>query len=86
LRAIACAADSSSAIPSSAATFWTRLDSPSIEWRRKSNRWHRPTIVAGILCGSVVARTKRTPGGGSSKTLRSASNASRDRRCASSMM
>ena len=30
--------------------------------RRKSNRWHRPTIVAGILCGSVVARTNRTPG------------------------
>ena len=29
--------------------------------RRKSNRWQRPTIVAGILCGSVVASTNRTP-------------------------
>ena len=54
--------------------------------RRKSNRWQRPTMVAGILCGSVVASTKRTPAGGSSKTFSSASNASRDRRCASSMM
>ncbi len=54
--------------------------------RRKSNRWQRPTIVAGILCGSVVARTKRTPGGGSSNTLSSASKASRESRWASSMM
>jgi hypothetical protein len=50
--------------------------------RRKSNRWHRPTIVGGILCGSVVAKTNRTPGGGSSNSFSSASNASRDRRCA----
>jgi hypothetical protein len=46
----------------------------------------RPTIVAGILCGSVVASTNRTPTGGSSNTFSSASNASRDSRCASSMM
>src|SRR5881392_4216856 len=44
------------------------------------------TIVAGILCGSVVASTNRTPTGGSSKTFSRASNASRDKRCASSMM
>ena len=60
--------------------------SVSMVSRRKSNRWHRPTMVAGILCGSVVASTKRTPTGGSSNTFSSASNASRDSRCASSMM
>ena len=85
-RAIACAAESSNITPSDAATFWSSSESPSIVCRRKSNRWQRPTIVAGILCGSVVARTKRTPAGGSSKTFSSASKASRDRRWASSMM
>ncbi len=72
--------------PSDAATFCRSSESPSIVCRRKSNRWHRPTIVAGILCGSVVARTNRTPAGGSSNTFSSASNASRERRWASSMM
>ena len=43
-------------------------------------------IVAGIFWGSVVASTNRTPGGGSSKSFRRASNAGPVRRCASSMM
>jgi hypothetical protein len=60
--------------------------SPSIVSLRKSKRWHRPTIVGGILCGSVVASTNRTPGGWFLEELHSASNASRDSRCASSMM
>ena len=77
-RAIAAAAESVSVTPSAAATVWRCCASCSMVMRRKSNRWHRPTIVAGILWGSVVARTKRTPGGGSSKTFSSASKASRD--------
>ena len=72
--------------PSDAVIVWSCAASVSMVSRRKSNRWHRPTIVAGILCGSVVARTNRTPTGGSSKTFSSASNASRESRCASSMM
>ena len=72
--------------PSDAVMASSCAASVSMVSRRNSNRWHRPTMVAGILCGSVVARTKRTPTGGSSNTLSSASNASRDSRCASSMM
>ena len=81
------AADSDRAsTPSSFAIAGGSRERSSIVSRRKSNRWQRPTIVAGILCGSVVARTNRTPSGGSSNTFSSASNASRERRCASSMM
>ncbi len=80
------AAPGESVTPSSFAILWRFSPSVSRVARLKSKRWQRPTIVAGILCGSVVARTKRTDGGGSSNTLRRASKASRDSRCASSMM
>ena len=40
--------------------------------RRRSNRWQRDTIVASTLSPSVVAKTKRTCGGGSSRVFRSA--------------
>ena len=85
-RAIACAASEVSDMPSSFAMRSRCSATASTGTRRKSNRWQRPTIVAGILCGSVVASTNRTPTGGSSNTFSSASNASRDSRCASSMM
>ena len=47
--------------PSDAVIASSCAASVSMVSRRKSNRWHRPTMVAGILCGSVVASTKRTP-------------------------
>ena len=37
--------------------------------RRKSKRWQRELIVGGMRCGSVVASTKMTCGGGSSRVL-----------------
>ena len=85
-RAIAAAAVGVSVTSILEATSTRCAASCSDDSRRKSNRWHRPTIVAGILWGSVVARTNRTPGGGSSKSFSNASKASRDSRCASSMM
>ena len=44
---------------------------------RKSNRWQRERIVAGIFSGSVVAKMNLTCGGGSSSVLSSALKASR---------
>src|SRR6266542_3145681 len=85
-RAMAWAAASSSFTPSLAATDMRCAASTPPPIRRKSNRWHRPTIVAGILCGSVVHSTNRTPSGGSSNSFSRASNASRDSRWASSRM
>jgi len=43
---------------------------------RKLKCWHRDAIVAGILCASVVQRTKTAHGGGSSIVLSSALKAS----------
>ena len=54
--------------------------------RRKSKRWQRERIVSGILCGSVVARTNTTCGGGSSRVLSRALNASLVSMWTSSMM
>ncbi len=57
--------------------------------RRKSKRWQRDRMggaACWIFCGSVVAKTKITRGGGSSRILRSAFHASRVSMCASSMM
>ncbi len=47
-----------------------------IEGRRKSKRWHRDRMVAGTLCGSVVASTKTAWTGGSSRVLSRALKAS----------
>ena len=54
--------------------------------RLKSKRWQREMIVSGILWGSVVARTKMTAAGGSSRVLSSALKASRVSMWTSSMM
>ena len=57
--------------------------------RRKSNRCSRESTGAAvlkILAGSVVAKTKTTPGGGSSRILRRAFHASRVSMWASSTM
>ena len=54
--------------------------------RRKSKRWQREPMVAGILCGSVVARTKMTCGGGSSSVFRRALKPRSVSMCTSSMM
>jgi formiminotetrahydrofolate cyclodeaminase len=57
--------------------------------RFRSNRCSRLRIGAAswaIFCGSVVAKTKTTRGGGSSRILSSAFHASRVSMCASSTM
>src|SRR5688572_5286130 len=57
--------------------------------RLKSKRWSRLNTGAAncaIFCGSVVAKTKTTRGGGSSRILRRAFHASRVSMWASSMM
>ena len=55
--------------------------------RRKSKRCTRDRIVSGTLCGSLVASTRSTCGGGSSKRVqRKAFHASVVSMCASSMM
>ncbi len=57
--------------------------------RRKSKRWQRDRIgeaACWIFCGSVVANTKMTRGGGSSRIFRRAFHASRVSMCASSTM
>ncbi len=52
----------------------------------KSNRWVRLRMVSGSLYGSVVARTKCTCSGGSSRVFSRAFAAARDSMCASSRM
>ncbi len=54
--------------------------------RRNSYFCIRESIVAGILCGSVVAKKNFTCGGGSSNVFNNALNASRVNMCTSSMM
>ena len=45
------------------------FSSASIGMRRKSKRWQRLRIVGSTRCGSVVASTNTTRGGGSSSVL-----------------
>ena len=52
----------------------------------KSNRIHRDRMVAGSLCGSVVARMNTAWRGGSSSVFKSALKAESDSICTSSMM
>ena len=54
--------------------------------RRKSKRWQRERMVAGNLCGSVVARMNTAWAGGSSSVFKSALNAPVESMCTSSMM
>ena len=56
------------------------------DMRRSSNLWQRDRIVAGILCGSVVAKKNFAWGGGSSSVLSRALNDCPVRPCTSSMM
>src|SRR6266705_382212 len=89
LLAIRCSASSSAESPSALTTCRRRS---TIAWgpiRRKSKRCRRERIgaaVCAIFCGSVVANTNTTRGGGSSRILRSAFHASRVSMCASSTM
>ena len=53
-----------------------RREKMSFVWmRRRSKRWQRETMVARTLSPSVVANTKRTCGGGSSRVFNSAFHA-----------
>ena len=54
--------------------------------RLKSNLWHLESMVAGILCTSVVANMKAACGGGSSSVFKSALKAAVESMCTSSMM
>ncbi len=85
-RAIVSRAAPSASIPSASAI---RSSCSTILGRgigRKSNRWHRDTMVAGILWASVVASTKYAWSGGSSKVFRRALKAGAVSMWTSSMM
>ena len=79
-RAMIVSASSSAVRPSAASTARSRSRIAAGPIRRKSKRCSRDSTgaaVSAIFCGSVVAKTKTTPGGGSSRILRSAFHASR---------
>ena len=82
-------ASSSASIRSSDSTPRSRSRIAAGPMRRKSNRCSRESTGAAIwaiFCGSVVAKTNTTPGGGSSRILSSAFQASRVSMWASSTM
>lgn len=62
----------STAYPSRWAISASRSATSESVRRRKSKRWQRERIVAGILCRSVVARMKTACEGGSSSVFSSA--------------
>jgi hypothetical protein len=76
-RAIAPIASSSISIDSASTTRRTTVATCSIEGRWKSKRWQRSAIVGITLWASVVQRTNRVLGGGSSSVFRNAFQASR---------
>ena len=77
---------SPTARPSRRATSASRSATSVSVRRRKSKRWQRERIVAGILWRSVVARMKTAWDGGSSSVLRSAWKAAEEIAWTSSMM
>ena len=54
--------------------------------RLKLKLWHLECMVAGILCGSVVANMNITLGGGSSSVLSRALKAGVESMCTSSII
>ena len=77
----------SSTLIDSASTIVLSLPAICLEVRRrKSNRWHLESTVAGIFCASVVAMMNLTCSGGSSSVLRNALNAAVESMWTSSMM
>ena len=85
-REISSTAGSSTSIFSLAAIWLSTMAMSCTRGRRKSKRWQRDRMVAGILWTSVVASTKTTCGGGSSRVLRRALKASLVSMWASSTM
>ena len=85
-RAIIAVAPGSISIPSAAETRSRTSEICSSEGRWKSKRWQRSAIVAITLWDSVVASTKTVFGGGSSRVLRKAFQASLVSMWASSRM
>ena len=88
-RAIMPSASTSYVTPSLSSTRARRSRISAGPMRLRSKRCSRLSIGAAacaIFCGSVVANTNTTRGGGSSRILRSAFHASRVSMCASSTM
>ena len=83
-RAMASSPSSGTLKPSSAAMKRRRSTIASMGTRRKSKRWQREVMVAGISCSSVVARMKMAWGGGSSSVFRRALKAPVVSMCTSS--
>ena len=76
-RAMTVSDASATSMPSCRAMLGQARSTTSVsEGRRKSKRWQRDRMVAGTLCGSVVARTKTACAGGSSRVFSSALKAS----------
>ena len=74
---------------SAASRFWissSRSATLRSGTRAKSKRWQRERMVSGSFCGSVVAKMNTRWGGGSSRVLSSAANASFESWWTSSMM
>ena len=84
-RATASSPPGATVMPSPAATTARRSTTACRLMRRKSKRWQRETMVAGMRCASVVASTKMMCGGGSSSVLSSALKAASVSMCTSSM-
>ena len=83
-RAIAATASSSYSLPTARSTF-LRCSSRSLcGMSLKSKRIQRERMVAGSLCGSVVARIKTACFGGSSSVFKRALNAESESICTSS--
>ncbi len=85
-RAMSVSASASCAIFSTAQIFSSCEAISRTSRRLKLNRWQREIIVAGTLCGSVVANTRYTCAGGSSRVFSSALNACGVSMWTSSMM
>ena len=85
-RAIARSASSVAEMPSFPQMYFRREKMSFVWMRRRSKRWQRETMVASTLSPSVVANTKRTCGGGSSRVFSSAFHAALESMWHSSMM
>ena len=85
-RAMAETASSSYSLPVALNTRFMSCSKSSRGMSLKSKRMQRERMVAGIFCGSVVARMNRAWAGGSSSVFNTALNAEGESMWTSSMM
>ena len=85
-RSTDCSALSSSSMPASPANqrMWSSITSIGSRWNCRC--WVRLRMVSDTFCGSVVASTNTTCGGGSSNVFNRAASAALESMCTSSRM